>query len=208
MYNNVEVTYGVITSATTGRKWLDRNLGAPNTPSSYDDYANYGDLFQWGRGDDGHQVVTRMDNSGEQTMVTATTTELSEGDSPGNALFILSPNDPYNWSVQSNDNRWQGVNGINNPCPLGWRIPSFDEITEETITSIEDGYTKLKLTLGGVRSAGSGDLTSISFSGFYWTSTISSTNNLYVRAMAFEVGDAYAAARTRASGVSCRCVED
>jgi FlaG/FlaF family flagellin (archaellin) len=208
MYNNVEVTYGVITSATTGRKWLDRNLGAPNTPSSYDDFANYGDLFQWGRDDDGHQVIGRKDNSGEETTVTETTTELSEGDTPGNAFFILSPNDPYNWTAQNNDERWQGVDGINNPCPEGWRIPSFDELTEEAITSVEDGYTKLKLTLGGSRSLETGVITAIAVYGYYWTSTINNNNDIYVRARRYGVGIASEAPQPRGEGVSCRCIKN
>lgn len=37
MYNGQSVTYGVITSAVTGRKWLDRNLGAPLVAASYND---------------------------------------------------------------------------------------------------------------------------------------------------------------------------
>ncbi len=58
-YDGQSVTYGIITSSTTGRRWLDRNLGATSTPTAYNDFANYGDLFQWGRFSDGRQKIKR-----------------------------------------------------------------------------------------------------------------------------------------------------
>ncbi|HEX2628107.1 MAG TPA: hypothetical protein VHM26_03825, partial [Chitinophagaceae bacterium] len=57
VYNGATVTYNILTSAVTGRRWLDRNLGAPDVPNAADDFANYGDMFQWGRLADGHQLV-------------------------------------------------------------------------------------------------------------------------------------------------------
>src|SRR5688572_22406021 len=56
-YNGATVTYGVITSSVTGRKWMDRNLGASQVATAYNDYLAYGHLFQWGRPADGHQLV-------------------------------------------------------------------------------------------------------------------------------------------------------
>ncbi len=59
-YNGEEVTYGTVWR--NGLCWLDRNLGADPMPFVPADDATgntdtrlYGDLFQWGRGDDGHQ---------------------------------------------------------------------------------------------------------------------------------------------------------
>lgn len=49
------ITYGTITSAETGRVWLDRNLGASQVCTSLDDEACYGDYYQWGRAADGHE---------------------------------------------------------------------------------------------------------------------------------------------------------
>jgi hypothetical protein len=48
------LTYKMITSSKTGRVWLDRNLGATQVATSFDDSAAYGDLYQWGRAKDGH----------------------------------------------------------------------------------------------------------------------------------------------------------
>lgn len=57
-YNGATVTYGVITSAVTGKKkWMDRNLGASRVATASNDRMAYGHLFQWGRPADGHQLV-------------------------------------------------------------------------------------------------------------------------------------------------------
>ena len=39
-----------------GRVWMDRNLGASQVATSSTDTNSYGDLYQWGRGADGHQL--------------------------------------------------------------------------------------------------------------------------------------------------------
>jgi hypothetical protein len=114
-YNGASVTYGTVISA--GRYWLDRNLGATQVATSSTDASAYGDLFQWGRGADGHQIRT-----------SSTTTTTSATDIPGNASFIKSSS---NWRSAQNDNLWQGINGINNPCPSGYRIPTETEINVE-----------------------------------------------------------------------------
>ena len=44
-----------VTNSTTGRVWMDRNLGATQVATSSIDEAGYGDLYQWGRRKDGHQ---------------------------------------------------------------------------------------------------------------------------------------------------------
>ena len=66
----------------TGKTWMDRNLGASRAATSKTDEQAYGDLYQWGRGADGHQC--RNSN---------TTTTLSSTDQPLNGDFILSPDD-------------------------------------------------------------------------------------------------------------------
>src|SRR5688572_8260071 len=91
------------TSPVTGRKWLDRNLGAPNTPSVYDDWTNKGYLFQWGRAADGHQLVIRAATTGGTTAVNGTTTIRSGNDNPGHALFVVTTADPFDWRNPSND---------------------------------------------------------------------------------------------------------
>jgi hypothetical protein len=47
-----------VTNITTGRVWLDRNLGVSQVATSSTDEASYGGLFQWGRLQDGHENRT------------------------------------------------------------------------------------------------------------------------------------------------------
>jgi len=122
-YNGIEVTYGIINSPVTSRRWLDRNLGASNVPTAYNDYVNLGDLFQWGRSADGHQLVIRTPDEGNPLRGTSTavdpttTTTLSTTDNPIDNKFITTSSAPYDWRSAPNNSLWQGVNGVNNPCP-------------------------------------------------------------------------------------------
>ena len=102
-----------VTNPTTGKIWMDRNLGATQVATTTTDQASYGDLYQWGRRADGHQCRT-----------SPTTVTLSSVDQPAHGDFILAPNAPYDWRSPQNANLWQGVNGVNNPCPSGYRLPT------------------------------------------------------------------------------------
>jgi len=70
---------------STGRIWMDRNLGATQVATSSIDAASLGHLYQWGRGNDGHQV-----------RASATTATLSTIDNPGHGLFITTSSIPNN----------------------------------------------------------------------------------------------------------------
>ena len=52
-----ELDVPTVTSAT-GKVWMDRNLGAAQVATSATDEAAYGDLYQWGRPEDGHEKRT------------------------------------------------------------------------------------------------------------------------------------------------------
>lgn len=111
-YNDSTVTYSTVVGAN-GRCWLNRNLGATQVATSSSDTNSYGYLFQWGRLNDGHQVRT-----------SPTTDILSNSDVPGHGNFITVQSYPYNWRSPQNPNLWQGVNGTNNVCPDGYRLPT------------------------------------------------------------------------------------
>lgn len=210
-YNGASVTYGIIISSITGRKWLDRNLGAPGTPTAYDNYQNYGDLFQWGRGTDGHQLITRTGATNATTAaVNGTTTTVSTSNTPGNSLFIV--NDlvsPYDWRNPQNNNLWQGSGGINNPCPSGWHVPTEAEWDAENLHLMEGAYTQLKLTLGGKRKIDGTGFSGTAAYGYYWSSTARSSEGSAV-AYLFATAD-QGPAKTgdwRTTGLSCRCIKD
>ena len=169
--NCISVTTSVVpvTNPTTGKIWMDRNLGASQVATSSNDVASFGDLYQWGRGADGHQCRT-----------SATTTMLSSTDVPGNSNFILAPAEPNNWQSIVNNNLWQGVSGINNPCPSGYRIPTDAEFdAERSSWSSQNALgaftSPLKLTLAGKRDTWDGSIVLLE-KGLYWTSNWSQTS--------------------------------
>lgn len=53
------IAEGTVTSAG-GQVWMNRNLGASRVALSSTDQAAYGDLYQWGRLDDGHESRTSL----------------------------------------------------------------------------------------------------------------------------------------------------
>jgi uncharacterized protein (TIGR02145 family) len=159
--------FGTVTSAT-GRIWMDRNLGASRVATSSRDVEAYGDYYQWGRGADGHQKRT------------STTTSIRSNE-PQNSSFIIRSDDPKDWRISQNNNLWQGVNGTNNPCPSGFRLPTIKEWEEEVATwGILDGAfeSKLKLPNAGHRS-NLGTMGFVGSGGFYWSSTFANSPNIY-----------------------------
>jgi uncharacterized protein (TIGR02145 family) len=188
-------------TTSTGRIWMDRNLGATRVSTSQIDAQGYGDLYQWGRGKDGHQLRT-----------SSTTSNQSTSDIAGNALFITNPGNTIysDWITPKNDNLWQGVNGINNPCPAGFRIPTQAEWEAEIQTWSSRNATGafasiLKLPPAGKRQY-DGVLSTDNVSAYYWTSNISQTQ---VFSMNFTSSGAYTTnAYPRVNGYSCRCIKN
>lgn len=183
----------------TGRTWMDRNLGAERVATSSNDSQSYGYLFQWGRLSDGHQL--RNSNN---------TNTLSNSDVPGHNEFIISPNMPRDWREPSNDNLWQGLNGINNPCPDGYRLPTEIEWEQERLsweTNNGEGAfnSPLKLPMAGERRYGNGEFGYIGTRGVYWAST---RNENSAQTQDFGQSFASLSSYSRANGFSVRCIKD
>lgn len=199
-YNGVPVWNTQVNTVSSNNKiWMDRNLGATRVAVSSTDAAAYGDLYQWGRGTDGHQSRT-----------SATTSSLSSTDAPGNVGFILTSTATNDWRSPKNDNLWQGVNGVNNPCPAGYRLPTETEWGAERSSWSSNNAagafaSPLKLPMSGYRDYGSGSLNDAGANSFYWSSTVSSTDALY---LSFADGGAFTANHRRAYGFSVRCIKN
>ena len=188
-----------VVNPKTGKTWMDRNLGASRAATSSTDTASYGDLYQWGRGADGHQLRN-----------SASTITLSSSNQPGNGNFILFPGPPSDWRSPQNTNLWQGMAGINNPCPSGYRLPTETELDEErarwTSNNSAGAFaSSLRLPMAGDRSGNGGSLIGVGTLGFYWSSTINSTNSLF---LFFSSGNSFLSANARAFGASVRCIKD
>jgi uncharacterized protein (TIGR02145 family) len=198
-YNGASVTYGVVANTVTNKCWLDRNLGATQVAASSTDANAYGHFFQWGRGADGHQILTSV-----------TTPTLSSTDVPGNANFITTNTSPVDWRSPQNDFLWQGVNGTNNPCPSGYRLPTNAELDAERLSWGSNNQagalaSPLKLPLAGTR--GNSSLSSVGLAGYYWTSTVSGTKSRFLL-FSSSSGSTFMSQWDRAGGLSVRCIKD
>jgi uncharacterized protein (TIGR02145 family) len=200
-----------VTNPSTGKTWMDRNLGASQVATSSTDYNAYGALFQWGRLSDGHECITwtssTTSDGEEQNHETST---LSSTDNPGHSNFILAPNSPYDWRSPQNNNLWQGVSGINNPCPSSYRLPTEAELNAErtswgTNNAAGAFASPLKLPVAGYRLYSNGSLSNVGSYGNYWSSTVVGT---YSRYLYFFSSNAYMSSSSRANGFSVRCIKD
>ncbi len=189
---------GQVTSLT-GKVWMDRNLGASRVATSSTDEHAYGDLYQWGRLTDGHQIRT-----------STTTGTISNLYLSGHGSFILTSYTPWDWLNPQKSNLWQGVNGTNNPCPKGFRLPTDDELNAEQLTWSSNNATgafasPLKLTVAGYRKASNGSLTDVGAYGYYWSSKVDVTTSRY---LSFASSGAGTHTYIRAGGFSVRCIKD
>jgi uncharacterized protein (TIGR02145 family) len=202
-YKGQQVTYGTVVGQN-GRCWMDRNLGAAQVAQSPTDAQSYGDLFQWGRADDGHQNR----NSG----VLST---LSSSDNPGHSSFITGTgsfgNPPFSdWRSPQNANLWQGLNGINNPCPSGWRLPTAAEWDAERVSwnqqNLNGAYNSpLKLPSSGRRNSSNASLFHVGTYGYYWASDTLGSNS---RILYFFDSDALLIDNFRGAGHAVRCTKE
>ena len=185
-----------VTNPTTGETWMDRNLGATRAATSSTDAASYGDLYQWGRASDGHQCRS-----------SGTRSTLSSVDQPNHSDFILSSSD---WRSPQNANLWQGVNGVNNPCPTGYRLPTKAEIDTERLSWSSSNASgafasPLKLPQGGGRERFNGSLFDVGTRSFYWISAATSSTSEYININTSNTSYVY---NFRALGFSVRCIKD
>lgn len=203
LHDGEPVTYRTL--ERHGLCWMDRNLGANPLPFVPSDDATgnsdarlFGDLYQWGRLTDGHQE--RNSN---------TTYTLSYTDVPGHGFFIMINNQPYDWRTPQNNELWQGGEGINNPCPPGWRVPTEPELNAERLSwspnNPSGAYTSpLTWPVGGYRNS-VGTLLNEGSWGVVWSTTVSGSGAriLYYFATVTSMLDL-----NRAFGANVRCVQE
>ena len=160
---------------------------------SSSDANSFGDLYQWGRRSDGHQCRT-----------SPTTATLSSVDQPAHGDFITGSN----WRSPQNDNLWQGVNGVNNPCPNGYRLPTQTELDAERLSWSQSNNvgafaSPLKLPMAGFRN-NSAFLFLIGTEGDYWSSSVSSSASI---SLIFSSFTSFLFS-PRTFGHSVRCIKD
>ncbi len=192
--------YGTVKSSYTGKIWLDRNLGASRVCTSYNDSSCYGDYFQWGRDADGHEKKE-----------SSQTSSISYSSTPNHSKSITSSkSNRYDWISNQNDNLWQGINGKNNPCPKGFRVPTIDELLAETtkqgVRNKNDAFNNfLKLPSAGKRTNRSGSFYDQGSWGDLWSSSV---NGKYSHNLYFNSDNARKYYDYRATAFSVRCTKD
>jgi uncharacterized protein (TIGR02145 family) len=194
-----------------GKTWLNNNLGAnyANTTngafnpvaqaSSSADVNAYGSLFQWGRYSDGHEFRNSGNTVGP---IAAPWTS---------ANFIRTSSNPYDWRTPQNSNLWQGVSGTNNPCPIGYRLPTETELNNQRLSWSQNNTlgafaSPLKLTAAGHRHYDVGLIYVVNVYSYYSNSTVSVSNSGYLRFWNMEAADMVQF--YRGLGSSVRCLKD
>jgi hypothetical protein len=235
-YRNTVVSYKTVRAAD-GNVWLQQNLGSLRTGNSVTDHEAYGDLFQWGRWDDGHQYIVR--NSGTQNGIPPVGSSVTYIGTPvpnnpeglkggaGRDTFYSSdpitlPAPPHWWAGGQASNTWDAptpadasVARGSDPCQMlgpGWRLPTVAEWTavrdKEGIATLADAISSnLKIVASGLRSGTNGQIGNAGSDGFFWSSTPVSTNGAQARGVRFSATGITAGDYSRSSGFAIRCIK-
>ncbi|CAC9583410.1 hypothetical protein BHECKSOX_1876 [Bathymodiolus heckerae thiotrophic gill symbiont] len=191
------LTYRLVTSPDTGRVWLDRNLGAIQACTSSANSACYGNLYQWGRDDDGHESRTSSTDGTRLAGISTVSTN-----------YITGNND---WTTVSSGASalriaaWAN-GGSNDICPAGFSVPTETELAADTtgasITNSASAFSSfLKLPVSGIRFADA-SINREGSTGYLWARSNGNGSHLRYKSGNASINGAY-----RAHGIGVRCIK-
>ncbi|MFL1576965.1 FISUMP domain-containing protein [Riemerella anatipestifer] len=185
-----------------GRTWLNNNLGAEyarvgspdfnptKQATSKTDYKAYGSLFQWQRKPDGHELITWTSSTSSTPKYAGSGLVSYSWANAGTNKFIPYNYLDYSWvtssvSQQTSSHQLWRANGANNPCPVGYHVPTtaeqvalhnaivgYNAGTSWTDSSAMWNETDLRLPASGNRWSGAGSFANQSSNGFFWSSEV------------------------------------
>ena len=218
---------------------IDGVVWAPVNCGYHKDDYKYGKLYQWGRKYGQGYCLSYADGEWYQSYSDASVPEIVQGpvslmvgQSEENATKFYYAYSPYDWLSKYNDELWDSSEDSNpvkteyDPCPEGWRVPTFYEICDlydnySELTTDKSGQegrwfsgsqqfsssiSKVFLPAGG-RNKENGISEGRGSVGYYWMST-----PLYDRFAYYfyfdDINVKTAMAQRRACGYSVRCVKE
>ena len=213
-FYNVYVTSTSDLILAGGKFWMNKNLGSAKVAVSPTDQEAYGYLYQWGRGNDGHQLTNSTLRSGQQTTYA----------NKGSIFYYKSASEDWrsNNLIPTGDD-WAEVD---NPCPCGFTVASrqdwIDFVNGRT-GSTDNGdfkisYGEMRLTSTGYRNStetrrfGGGIGNYGEGTGYSWLSNSSSSSSGSAQYVTYDKSKFNGVSGTaitlgRSVGMSVRCVE-
>jgi hypothetical protein len=215
-YRGATVTYTTV-RAKDGWVWLKQNVGSSQVATSSTDAASYGDLFQWGRWDDGHQVRTPGNVvDGMPTPNNPAGLNLS-GSNPfykGGGITWYNDgtvNDKWNAATPAAATATNGCDPCRQIFGSGWQMPSLVDwqavLAAEGTNNLATGFaSNLKLPAAGARNELLGTLGDEGVIGIYWSSTAeagSAPQAMYINLYTSNLADY----NYRGIGMPIRCLK-
>ena len=210
-------SYYEVTSPTTQAVWLDRNIGATavctkkrtdfNSESAYTTSQEecFGDYYQWGRGNDGHENKNSLTTSNMP----------NDWSNPGTSRFILADDSShaYDWEKDGDDSgqarrgSWSQTDG-STVCPANFRVPTSAELMAET-ANMSNLINVLKFPIAGKRDRATGNIYYEGYVGYIWsTDPHGLYENVRTRRLVYDENTFNDAQDDRGYGYSVRCIRE